>query len=744
MAITNKPWDYALPFTRINSPSDSDDGGFRRLDGNGHIQGTRRPADFLDRGWLDLIIREKLARVAPSWVPTLGQDSTYVAGGAEGGDLPKTTDETATAVDQELQGTLVKSFQTWTDAPMLQWHRWYDWNFHVIPDQPFDWLRGQGNGEGGNLGEFDTDVPTTSGALQAVEDIPGLGWLVGKIASLKKGRAQYAVPGTVMECEWDTGVIGNGSDTEEDISGNTTQRYKATRPGPMYGPKDWAWPMPGHRMWLRGRSIYDGGHETEAKLCRSELHPVKAIAWARWEAFKFDENTKYVPAIQLMFFTSRYGGYVDHKDVTPIGGKPYEFIVDLPVPAKDTGPREVNIADSSVVNMNTIVLREPKLVWKADWKRYKNAGESGYNSGDGGSRQQARSTSFPEVEPDVKLLPLADGADPTRRQAKVTIPASALAGDCYGVLLAIGWKDYTGEAAAKVRKCTVTIKQVHGYAINHNIFSEHWRLKIAVNGRWNEFDITGVHNNKDHPINLELSPIYLSDDDQLEFTSHGACLNKVDQVYTGDGGVPGFHGKKSERMMTLSQQEIAEESEPGNSALNIALSTPFTIPELAGTLAAPAISPQGVNLSGGDRFPVVWMDHVDIRAPKNATDDVPVWNRMYPEQRMVARRTVTMMTWTLNDQNGPLGIMDGNVDALTRISADYDRRPEPEKTSNPFKLKGLATDGQPHDITLTAYQTWELGDSAELAERPHKNPADANNNDWKDYHIEFSIKIEPQ
>ena len=411
MAITSKTWDYDLPFTRINSPSDRDDHPeMTTLSGDGHTQGTRRPADFLDRSWLDLLVRQKLARVTPSWVPTLS--ATPVKDGQ--GVLREDMAQTERMVDNELQGVLVKSFQTWTDAPPLQYHWWYDWNFHVVPDSQFDWLRGAGNAEA-DFVEFKTDVPTTSAALETVEDIPLLGSLVHWIASVKKGRAQYVVPGRVMECEWDAGSFGKGALEQTNLTASGPQRLSGIRPGPMYGPQDWAWPMPGHRVWLRGRSIYDGGHETEAKLCRSELHPCKAVAWARWEAEKFDENNgKYVPAIQFMFFTSKFGGYVDHKDIAPfVTGSPYEFIVDLP-PAPIDGPLEIDIADSTNVNLNTVVIRKAQLCKKIDRTRYASSG----------TRQMARFVTPPaDVDPIIELLPLAaDATDPTKRQAKITIP----------------------------------------------------------------------------------------------------------------------------------------------------------------------------------------------------------------------------------------------------------------------------------------------------------------------------------
>ena len=88
--------------------------------------------------------------------------------------------------------------------------------------------------------------------------------------------------------------------------------------------------MAGQYVWITGRWIYDCGHassEKQTALMRSELHPCRSIATARWEAVKFDEHEQYVPAIQFMFFASRGGGYLDFK---AIDSTDYEFIIDLP------------------------------------------------------------------------------------------------------------------------------------------------------------------------------------------------------------------------------------------------------------------------------------------------------------------------------------------------------------------------------------------------------------------------------
>src|SRR3954469_17458530 len=69
MATTTKPYDKALPFTRINSPSE--DLVPTRLSGDGHTRGTRREGDFLEQALIDKILR-KLILLTPSWTTTRG------------------------------------------------------------------------------------------------------------------------------------------------------------------------------------------------------------------------------------------------------------------------------------------------------------------------------------------------------------------------------------------------------------------------------------------------------------------------------------------------------------------------------------------------------------------------------------------------------------------------------------------------------------------------------------------------
>lgn len=631
MATTSKPYDRTLPFTRINSPSE--DFLPTRLRGNGHDRGTRRADDFLMQNPQDILFMDRLMRVTPSWVSTLG-----------------TTEQQA---EHEIQGKLARSFQTWTDVPPFQWHRWYDWNFHIQPDRGFDWLRGLANDE------------KASGELRP------LGFDLFRNGPTLGGRNQHVVVGTVMECEWDTGSFASPGHT---------------RPGPMFD-ADWAWPMANQRVWLVGRSIYDGGHEARG-LCRSELHPCKAVATARWEAFNFRENnggeatrTVFTPAIQFLFFSSRFGGYLDYPDLRPKDGNPYQFIVDLPeAPAVSTA--RMAIGGTPDTPMNTVVLRSNDLLKDFDRTRFGNA---------------RNASSAANVDPIVDLLP-EDPAHPGQRQAKVTIPLAALSGDTYGVLISMGWRDASGEQAARVKKCTVRMRRLFKAGINHDNSPEEWRLKAGVNGRWFQWEFTGVSNNTTRPLENDHQNqptervIHLHEDDVLQFAAHGAELDLVDEAY----GATATAASDSARTVSLSNDDINDDNGPNDPLLPL----------------------------DGTPHPVDWNTQVDVRPPATISP------ASYPVQRAIARRIWGMMAGSFGDENDPLGLIDAVRTAPLR-----------EQAHNPLRVGSILGQGE-RPFSLTAYWTWEDGDSAELLERPHLQNADADRD--IDYRIDYTVKVEDQ
>jgi len=488
---TTKPLDRDRPFHRIDSPSFDETAGARNqhagrppADGRGYDCGCRSPLIDYDVttaeifagillnivGALPTAIMKQLMRAAPSWVPV------------ERRNVPASQFRNFREVEKEVEGVLFRSFQTWTDVPLLQWHAWYDWNFHLVPAKGYKFLRGLGNDPA--PGDTGPDAPFEP---------------VGHPLS--------------MECEWDCGALG------ADVAGPLLQ-------GPMFV-NDWAWPQASQYVWMAGRWIYDCGHATSdektgprAGLMRTEIHPCKAIATARREAFDFEENEgAFVPAIQFMFFASRLGGY---KEFPAIDDVDYEFIVDLP--PIDPAPMEWPIGHTPEFPLNTVVLR-PRLLHHFNYEAFQNA------AGRRATRGQA--------DPEIEILP-PKGPSGVPDQVKVKIPLTKLKGSdrqSYGVIVSLGWFDPDGSQAAKVKKVTVSLSHVQTHEETHEGFlrgNGEWTVKVAVNGRWRSVRDENVGTND--TIRLDKTfDIHLAEDDVVNISAHGMEEDDVGEFMNKPG-----------------------------------------------------------------------------------------------------------------------------------------------------------------------------------------------------------------
>lgn len=754
-----KPWDPKKPLLRINSPSAQP--GRKRLTGRGHERGTRRPNpagptglggivfesngtgpkdDFWSRGFLDRNVRRKLVSVIPSWVPTEGE--------TQGNEAPAN-------VELECAGTLVRSFQTWTDAPPIQYHKWYDWNFMVVPDPEYDWVRGAAN-LAPNLGP-DPEDPK--------KEIDPMG--------------QAVVDKDAIEGEWDAGAIGayryptdpneiyQGSGNAPGGVGNDA-RWTG---GPMYE-RDWAWPMTDDYMWMVGRSIYDGGHEHH-ELSRSELHPVKAIATVRKEGFVFKRlgadgkqtNTPVhkgkipdgsgkvpaglaVPAHQFLFYANVHGGYFEWPNLDTRDGKPYEFIVDLPEAPWLKGPEEVAIGSADQVKLNTIVLREQELMVDFDHERF-----------EGVSRGFAKKTGS-KADPKVEVLPdLPEPGNVRRRQVKITIGADCLTNEFYGVLVSLGWRDHAGITIARVRTCEVKFKTLKvgthpglKTGDQKDRAYERWRIKGGVQGRWRQFNFDrdhpepgapppptiragGTFRMRAPPGGPEFHTFFLDEDVELRFSTHGAELRPVDDVFFDEvrtvlvneedtGLLDPFHGPS----FVADEEELPDDAQPGEPHRMAADAFVATHGGPPLSWAPPPVPPLGPDDA------VIWDRHIDARPPRRERpdgDDTDAWRWqcMRPVGRAALRGFYNVMAKTVRDEARPLGIIDAH------------RGPPGEK--NPFSLKGLGpkTDDT---IELTAFYVWELGHLAELVEKKHDDAASINDASRWDHKVSVQIKTTAQ
>src|SRR5512140_2185862 len=120
-----KERNRARPFHRVNAPEPGVfNPGRPPVDGRGYNCGCRAPEDFPADAAIELIAR-RVVRAVPGWVPV------PLAPGEE--------------VEKEIEGPLIRSFQTWTDNPLTQYHTWYDWNFYIEPIDGYKYIKGVGN-----------------------------------------------------------------------------------------------------------------------------------------------------------------------------------------------------------------------------------------------------------------------------------------------------------------------------------------------------------------------------------------------------------------------------------------------------------------------------------------------------------------------------------------------------------------------------------------------------------------------
>jgi hypothetical protein len=498
---TTKVVDRAKPFHRINSPSY--DPTRTRASGIGAGCGCRSGTNYRPASVLSAVLRDervKALRGLPAWVPV------------EREGKPPENWESLPEVEREIEGILKFSRHASEDVPVGQYHLWYDWNFFVEPVTGYEYIRALGTHD--DFGD-----------------------------AIKVGT---------VECEWDLGAIG---DYDFNSPGGRTPTLEV--PGPMFG-RDWAWPVGGEYIWLAGRWIYDCGHPEDG-FTRSELHPCKAVATARWEAVKFDENERHVPAIQFMFFACRSGGYWDFPSIS---GSDYEFIVDLPDgPAP---PVEYPIGHTPEFAMNTIVVR-PRLLTKFDYAPFSNA--------------RGPSAVAGEADPEIAMLPPENPGE-MPKQVKVRIPLTKLpAGrNSYGVIVSLGWHDPAREQAQKVKEVRVWFDKVELTGDLRRFLDTDWKVlgipimplkrlpawlvpepggvggtirldfRVGVNGRWHGLDVDRV-NLRMTSLSLKHQgeTMFLAEDDDIRITAHGLeedpsgeMLHRRldDRTLKGEGGKP--------------------------------------------------------------------------------------------------------------------------------------------------------------------------------------------------------------
>ena len=342
---------------------------------------------------IGLKLAERALRVMPQWVPVLKGASNEVV----------TPDQVI-----EVEGLASRSFMNPVEVPFRQWHMWFNWNVHIIPEPGYNVIAAE-------------DPPNTDGAELA------------EVPVVHNTRT--------ISVQWDTGGLWR-ADIRAEMAAGFIPQAMVGYDGPMVL-SDWAWPMTNSYVWATGRWVYDCSrttNDTPPKMC-TMINPCKAIASARWQAFEFPENEleTSVPAIQFMFFACKRGGYIDFPSITDTD---YEFIVDLP--QNDLKPLvPFPIGHTPEFPHNTIVMR-PRLLLNLDQAPFDIADSK-------------------PIEPIVEIIH-PDDPQKLPEQVKVRVPLTTLPADAEacGFILTMGWYDPTLKQAEKVKRCEVAFTHFSG------------------------------------------------------------------------------------------------------------------------------------------------------------------------------------------------------------------------------------------------------------------------------------------
>ena len=476
-------------------------------------------------GNVDALLIDSFIRSFPAWVPTF--------------------DEKLHPDFQllEVDGILIRSHQRIDSVPFWQWHRWYDWQFALCPSPLFSELVGFGN----TCRDDDNTLGEPQGSTLVNYHKEGLP--AGATISAN----------AIADCEWDIGALGlrqSSSPGSRGVEDRFPIFFDELKPRK---PHDWCWPMAGMFFWASGRSVYDCTHATKNNGRRTktadrkaegsqfsdderrqrgvhlnQLHPLNALATARWEAFQFKENPKPVPAIQFMFYANNHlssAGFFDKDQPNrprfpPLNDQDYQFIIDLPTPVVSR-KAEYPIGHTPEFALNTLIL-QPRLLIDANFEPFQKDGAGGLSSGvmeDPDDRDKNELTTATGPKPIVELF----GARPNEppRQALVRIPLKKNISEdvnSYGVLLSIGWFDPDALQVKEVKKVTVKLVSIKAALPESDM---DWNLNIGVNGRWFNFRFNAntpgnvpiqLENVAGAPVTVEM---LLAEEDFVMVSVHG-------------------------------------------------------------------------------------------------------------------------------------------------------------------------------------------------------------------------------
>ena len=696
---------------------------------------------------VDALLVDSFIRSIPAWVPTFDEKIHP--------DIQLL----------ELDGILVRSHQRIDSVPFWQWHRWYDWHFAVCPSPLFSELVGFGNvhrDDDNTLGE-----PEGSKLVNYHKEGLPVGATVSALA--------------IADCEWDIGAIGLRSGPQKKDPG-TEDRFPVffneLQPRKSH---DWCWPMAGMFFWATGRSVYDCTHATANKGRRTkkadrkpqgaqfseserldrgvhlnQLHPLKAIATARWEAFKFKENPKPVPAIQFMFYANAHlssAGFfrrpassqdpetLAHRSGFPaLNDQDYQFIVDLPT-ALVTRKAEYPIGHTPEFALNTLVL-QPRLVIDANFEPFQKEGSGGTGDGvmeDSDDRDRNERTSTKAPTPIVELF----GAKPNEppRQALVRIPLKGNLSEevnSYGVLLSMGWFDPDALQVKKVKKVTVTLVSIQPAAPGSDA---EWNLNIGVNGRWFNlrFDAGKSGNPRIQLQDVAGGPVavemLLADEDLIMVSAHGMEEDPFDGIVRlhPEFPVPQKRPSKNPPQVPSPQEILDDPKKIGKFKADLFARLGVLKDRLlrhAANVVVPTGTPDprtGVQPSTTIIVPMVgkeieWDTDID-------TDD--------DSRASLTARAMFLRLAVGNrfDANDLLGMLDPNLPDPTHKNPPEPRSQDATDTPNPLVVADVVKEvgaGGVKNCQVSAYASEVVGRMGAMAYNPQK----------PDYTLSYQVKVE--
>jgi hypothetical protein len=526
--------------------------------------------------------------------------------------------------------------------------------------------------------------------------------------------------------------------------------------------------MAGMFFWAIGRSVYDCTHATkdvghrmnrgdrmpdprlseEERLERgvhvNQLNPLRAIATARWEAFKFKENPKPVPAIQFMFYANTHlssAGFFESKEnaqrsgFQPLNQQNYEFIVDLPEPVL-TRKSEYPIGHTPDFALNTLVL-QPRLVVDAQFEPFTKTD----NGADGIFEDSADRARHPR-KPARGPTPIVElfGARPNQpaRQALVRIPLKDASADdnSYGVLLSIGWLDTEAVSAKKVKKVTVTLVAIEPEDPDSD---NDWNVNIGVNGRWFMFrfqararvrtDLASISGGV--PVKVEM---LLAEEDMILVSAHGFEEDPLDdtmrskpefrpperrppkeapkfpsapQVLQDPASVGRFVAESMARVRVITDRIMRRHAD---------VEVPEGPPDLSGNVPKKTIKVPMV----GDEME--WEKDVD-------TDDEDTASR-------TARALFLKLAVNERfDSNDVIGMIDANVEDPFHLNPPARRRQDGTDSENPMVVRDVIKRvglGGTRECQVSAYKTEFVGRTAAMGYDPN----------LVDYTLFFDVKVE--